>query len=67
MLSSFFVDVFSRSSAVVAYCMAQFQPSPQVNAKLKRTVRFQVLTAARMTMTVFWDVAPFSLVEVYLT
>jgi hypothetical protein len=28
-------------------------------------VRFQVLTAANMKMTVFWDVAPCSLVEVY--
>jgi hypothetical protein len=29
-------------------------------------VRFQVLTAVSMKMTVFWDVAPCSLVEVYL-
>jgi hypothetical protein len=28
-------------------------------------VRFQVLTAANMKMTLFWDVAPSSLVEVY--
>jgi hypothetical protein len=28
-------------------------------------VRFQVLTAAKMKMTVFWDVAPCSVVEVY--
>jgi hypothetical protein len=28
-------------------------------------VRFQVLTAASMKMTVFWVVAPCSLVEVY--
>jgi hypothetical protein len=28
-------------------------------------VRFQVLTAARMKMAVFWVVAPCSLVEVY--
>jgi hypothetical protein len=28
-------------------------------------VRFQVLTAASMKMTVFWDVAPCSLVDVY--
>jgi hypothetical protein len=28
-----------------------------------QTVRFQVLTAARMTMTPFWDTAPCSLVE----
>jgi hypothetical protein len=28
-------------------------------------VRFQVLTAASMKMTVFWDIAPCSLVEVY--
>jgi hypothetical protein len=27
-------------------------------------VRFQVLTAMRMKMTVFWDVAPCSLVEI---
>jgi hypothetical protein len=30
-------------------------------------VRFQVLTAASMKMTVFWDVAPCSLVDVYYT
>jgi hypothetical protein len=29
-------------------------------------VRFQVLTAASMKKTVFWVVAPYSLVEVYL-
>jgi hypothetical protein len=28
-------------------------------------VRFQVLTAASMKITIFWDVAPCSLVEVY--
>jgi hypothetical protein len=28
-------------------------------------LRFEVLTAASMKMTVFWDVAPCSLVEVY--
>jgi hypothetical protein len=28
-------------------------------------MRFQVLMAASMKMTVFWDVAPCSLVEVY--
>jgi hypothetical protein len=28
-------------------------------------VRFQVLTAASMNMTVFWDVTPCSLVEIY--
>jgi hypothetical protein len=26
-------------------------------------VRFQILTEARMKMTVFWDVVPFSFVE----
>jgi hypothetical protein len=29
-------------------------------------VRFQVLTAASMKMSVFWDVAPCSVVEIYL-
>jgi hypothetical protein len=29
-------------------------------------VRFQVLTSASMKMTVFWDVAPCSLVKVFL-
>jgi hypothetical protein len=33
----------------------------------KIKVRVQVLTAASMKMTVFWDVAPCSLVEVYPT
>jgi hypothetical protein len=28
-------------------------------------VRFQILTVASLKMTVFWDVAPRSLVEVY--
>jgi hypothetical protein len=28
-----------------------------------KELRFQVLTAARMKMTVFWDVAPCSLIE----
>jgi hypothetical protein len=31
----------------------------------RHLVRYQVLTAASMKMTVFWDVAPCSLVEVY--
>jgi hypothetical protein len=34
-------------------------------ATLLVIVRFQVLTAASMKMTVFWDVAPCSLVEIY--
>jgi hypothetical protein len=34
-------------------------------AVLPTLVRFQVFTAASMKMTVFWDVAPCSLVEVY--
>jgi hypothetical protein len=29
-------------------------------------VRFQVLTAANMKMTVFWDITPCSLVEIDL-
>jgi hypothetical protein len=32
---------------------------------LHKLFRFQVLTAASMKMTVFWDVVPCSLVEVY--
>jgi hypothetical protein len=28
-------------------------------------VRFQVLTATSMKMTVFWDVVPYSLIEIY--
>jgi hypothetical protein len=32
--------------------------------RIKIVVRFQVLTAASMKITVFWDVAPCSLVEV---
>jgi hypothetical protein len=31
---------------------------------LKLLVRFQLLTAASMKMTVFWDISPYSLVEV---
>jgi hypothetical protein len=37
---------------------------PYCNAVL--LVRFQVLTAASMKMTVFWDVAPCSLLEIDL-
>jgi hypothetical protein len=33
--------------------------------RLNLKLRFQVLTAASMKMTVFWDVALYSLVEVY--
>jgi hypothetical protein len=29
----------------------------------KRTVRFEVLTVTIMKMAIFWDVAPFSLVD----
>jgi hypothetical protein len=32
-------------------------------SKLKKTVRFQVLTAASMKMTAFWDITPCSVVE----
>jgi hypothetical protein len=31
---------------------------------LRRWLRFQVLTAANMKITAFWDIAPYSLVEV---
>jgi hypothetical protein len=34
-------------------------------SEVLREMRFEVLTAARMKMTVFWDVAPCSLIEVY--
>jgi hypothetical protein len=37
---------------------------PFMIAKQKGQLRFQVLTAARMKMTVSWDVAPYSLVDV---
>jgi hypothetical protein len=43
-------------------------PSPYLlntHEHLPVWLRFQVLTAASMKMTVFWDVAPCSLVEVY--
>jgi hypothetical protein len=33
--------------------------------KRQSQLRFQVLMAASMKMTVFWDVAPCTLVEVY--
>jgi hypothetical protein len=40
-----------------------------IKSKIKKQrayiVRFQVLTAASMKMSIFWDVAPRSLVEVY--
>jgi hypothetical protein len=32
---------------------------------LNGRMKFQLLTAASMKITVFWDVAPYSLVEVY--
>jgi hypothetical protein len=37
----------------------------ETHFKVLSQLRFQVLTAASMKMTVFWDVASCSLVEVY--
>jgi hypothetical protein len=37
------------------------------NQEIPHRVRFQVITAAITKMTVFWDVSPCSLVEVYLS
>jgi hypothetical protein len=45
--------------------MKYAQTSPKKCENKNPLLRYQVLTAESMTMTVFWDVAPCSLVEAY--
>jgi hypothetical protein len=51
----------------IIYVMYTYQFFSNYGSLLRKLmkVRFQVLTAASKKMTVFWDVVPCSLVEVY--
>jgi hypothetical protein len=65
------VSVFKTSNSGLLYSPPTHPlPHPPTPSKLQTCgiglqVRFQVLTAANINMTVLWDVAPCSLAEVY--